>query len=939
MWSRLVAPFVVVLLASVHVFAQEATVVGTVVDDSGGVLPGVTVTATNLATGQQYVAVTAERGAYRLLGLAAGRYKIQAELPGFAMVVLSDIELLVGQNATLPLTMKVAALQETVLVTSESPLVDLRTSQVAGNVDRRQMEELPINGRNWMELSLLVKGITANSVGSRPGVSNDRDFQLNLDGQQITNQRCCSGTFGNAQLSREAIAEYQVVTNLFDITLGRSTGIQVQAITKSGTNNIDGSVYGYFRDDRFNGADFFTGQVLPYSNQQVGGALGGPIVRDRAHFFGSYEYEREPSTVVISPSVYSTAQLLTVATKSTVTNLLGRADYQLAVNDRFSVRGVYFKRFNPNDSLSSNVHPTRGSARTRESIGVNGTWSRVMGGNRMQEFRGGYFRYHYNNGVPENVALTPEYNFPGLVIGPAWNYPNPAYAPVYNVNYNLTWTIGGHDLKIGSEYRWGTETQWWPARARGRMFFSARPADIDRRFPLDAWDDPTRWDLSGLDPLALRYDVSFSNDYNNWQSRPTLATWIGDTWQVSQRLSLNLGVRYDVAWRDLAPAGVRETDVIINNGLFTENVGFRNNIRDLNNIAPRIGFSWSPTGTGDLAIRGGTGLFYSGVLVVHALEQQKRNGQREIEASFVNDGRSGFVQDPTRGLTADDVLSGRVRVAAQNIAPIAHDYQMPVAWQSIIGFQKQINQVMAFDGDLVYMRGRNEDTQRDANLFFDPVTGFARHPNRFGRPAPAYGEIFLRDSQGRSEYLALPMSMTRRYRDNFQASVTYTLMFFKNDNASGDGGWGGGTQNPFNRDLDWGRRSDFQRHTFRANGIWTLPWDLTASGLFRYGSGGYSSITSGVNPLATGSTRIRNDLSVIPRNTWHDNAEQALDLRITKDIRLPGNARLSAIAEVFNAYNYERFLYNLIENSPTFGQARSAGGMPRSWQFALKLSF
>src|SRR5262245_26685991 len=150
-----------VLLGSPQAAAQDATVVGTVVDESGSVLPGVTVTATNLATGRAYVAVADERAEDLLLALPAGRYKIPAELTGFATVVVPAIELLVGQNATVPFTLKVAPFEETVVVSSESPLVDLRSSQVAGNVDRRQMEALPINGRNWMELSLLVKGITA----------------------------------------------------------------------------------------------------------------------------------------------------------------------------------------------------------------------------------------------------------------------------------------------------------------------------------------------------------------------------------------------------------------------------------------------------------------------------------------------------------------------------------------------------------------------------------------------------------------------------------------------------------------------------------------------------------------------------------------------------------------------------------------------------------
>ena len=196
--------------------------------------------------------------------------------------------------------MQVASLSETLTVTGESPLVDISSTQVAGNVDRRQMEELPLQGRNWMELAMQVKGITANAVDTTPGV-RDRAFQLNLDGQEITQQVAGSG-FGQPKFSREAIAEFQVVTNLFDITQGRSLGIQVQAISRSGTNNYDGSVYGYFRDDNWNAKDFIANRVLPYANQQIGGAIGGPIVKDKTHFFLSFERENEPNTILASPA-------------------------------------------------------------------------------------------------------------------------------------------------------------------------------------------------------------------------------------------------------------------------------------------------------------------------------------------------------------------------------------------------------------------------------------------------------------------------------------------------------------------------------------------------------------------------------------------------------------------------------------------------------------
>ncbi len=293
--TRLLGLFAAALiLSSAPVAAQEGSLLGTVTDDTKAVLPGVTLTASSLETGRTMTAVTNERGEYRIPGVPAGRYKIQAELGGFSTVIVPELELLVGQNRTVPFVLQVATLQESVTVTGEAPLVDTRSAAVTGNVDRRQMEELPLQGRNWMELSMMVKGITANHVDNQPGV-RDRQFQLNLDGQEITQQVAGSG-FGQPKFSREAIAEFQVITNLFDISMGRSQGIQVQAISRSGTNDTMGTVYGYFRDDRFIAKDFVAGRVLPYSNQQAGVAIGGPVVRDKMHYFLSVPGTSESRT-------------------------------------------------------------------------------------------------------------------------------------------------------------------------------------------------------------------------------------------------------------------------------------------------------------------------------------------------------------------------------------------------------------------------------------------------------------------------------------------------------------------------------------------------------------------------------------------------------------------------------------------------------------------
>src|SRR5262249_46892771 len=171
-------------------------------------------------------------------------------------------------------------------------------------------------------LSMLVKGITANDVSTNPGVSRDELFQLNMDGQQVT-QKTAQSRYGQPKFSREAIAEFQIVSQLFDITQGRSTGIQVQAITKSGTNNFSGSAFGFFRDNKLNAADHIVHRALPYSDQQVGGTFGGPLIKDKLHFFGSYEYEREPSTAVSTP-VFLPGEVFAFPSQNTYKEYFGR---------------------------------------------------------------------------------------------------------------------------------------------------------------------------------------------------------------------------------------------------------------------------------------------------------------------------------------------------------------------------------------------------------------------------------------------------------------------------------------------------------------------------------------------------------------------------------------------------------------------------------------
>jgi hypothetical protein len=954
-----------ILLAPRLAAAQTATMQGIVTDESSAVLPGATVTATELNTGVQTVAVTELDGRYRLDRLPPGRYKVRMELTGFATVEIPSIELLVGQNATVPsVSMKVASIEEMITVTQQAPLVDVTSSQVSGNIDRRQMAELPLQGRNWQELSLMVKGVTANNVTNTPGAADDQ-FQLNLDGQQIT-QRVAGSGFGQPKVSREAIAEFQIVTNMFDITQGRSTGMQVQAISRSGTNTMRGSTYGFFRDDSLNAADPIAGVVLPFENQQVGATLGGPIVKDRMHFFGSYEYERQPADAFLAPTRLP-HQTFQFQSKPINENYLGRADYQWSSSDTFSARAQHWGFTNPFSITSGTAHPSTADNLKSYATNVAATWSHIISSSLMMQVQGGINRFSwYNDAQPQmdvpfhsTPFYVPEFDFPGLTVGGAANYPNDTWQNTLSIRSDVNWHVNRHDAKFGAEFLRVHDTKVWSLNRRGTYIFNTRPSDaeLERRFPADAWDNPAAWDISGLEPYLQRFDINFNPDYLIDIPRPTLAAWFGDNWRVTDSLTVNFGVRYDADWGATDPPGVTPTVIMINNGLENRDFGYKTGIRDLNNVAPRVGFAYNVGGKNDLVIRGGSGLYFNTPVSNVTYSHQYFN--RSVAASLPPNG-PGFMENPTRGVTAEEYLSGAVFVT-QAPRIIADDYVDPYSWQSSIGFQKQLGAVMGFDMDLTALEERNQVRGRDPNLFYDPVTGYNLDPAR-GRPNPLYGQIQWMESRGRTETVLLSSSFTRRFSHQFQGGVTYTRTLRKNDDTTG---FGIQANNQFDMDENYSQSADFQQDTLRANGILNLPWRFTLAGSFLYGSGSHYNATLSGRPYGKPGTNRLNlgapitipaavldrwegpaviaTGSVWPRNALRGLPLHKVDVRVSHNIKIGGTSRLTLLAEVFNVFNASNYgSYTTQLDSVNFGLPVANSGnayVPRQAQLGVRIEF
>ncbi|OLC75098.1 MAG: hypothetical protein AUH72_20850 [Acidobacteria bacterium 13_1_40CM_4_65_8] len=442
-------------------YAQEAVFSGTVTDSTGAMLPGVTVKAVHEASGNSFEAVTDQRGAYRL-PVRIGVYKLSAEVPGFTTVTRTGLELLVGQTAVINLQMAPASVQESVTVTAQSPLIETATSSLGGNIDERQVQELPSQGRNFLSLALLAPGNRTNAQGALPVQDrvDVREFQLNVDGQQVTSNL---GTGNQSRYSNDSIAEFQFISNRFDATQGRSTGVQVNVVTKSGTNTLAGSLLGNFRNSAWNAADPVLKRVLPYKNQQISGTLGGPIVKNKLHFFGNYEYERQPLT-----SIWNTPYPRFNIQLNGIRNVkLGgaRLDQQLSSKMRLMGKISHSGLFEPFGPGTGN-HPSATSSNQEHNTDVIGQFTQVISNRAVNEVRFGYASYgidqrsltswskHWQ--APNGITTDgPVITFRGFSFNRNNNLPRYRNQDVYTFHDDFTLSYdaaGRHDLKAGGEY-------------------------------------------------------------------------------------------------------------------------------------------------------------------------------------------------------------------------------------------------------------------------------------------------------------------------------------------------------------------------------------------------------------------------------------------------------------------------------------------------------
>jgi hypothetical protein len=956
--------FIAILATPVAGFAQEATLSGTISDATGGVLPGVNVTAIHQASGNTFEGVTDERGTYRI-ATRAGVYRVSAELQGFATLTRTDLEVLVGQQVVVNLEMQPSTVQESITVTGEAPLLDITSSTMGGNVDPRQTQELPVNGRDWLTLTTLAPGMRANNTDLGPTAGErmgNREFQLTIDGQEVSVAQ--GGNRGQPRFSRDAIGEFQFLSSRFDATQGRSTGLLVNAITKSGTNVASGSFAGYFRDDNFNAADFLAGNVLPYSNQQLSATYGGPILRDRLHYFANYEYEREPGTQTFNTPYPSFNIQLTGTRRTDMAGL--RVDYQLSPGTRLMTRGNVFNYSNPYEAQQTGQqiggHPASVESFKRHSEEVFATLTQVLTNRMLNEVRVGFNSHYYRTGNytsrPDHpqaangiVAGHPRITFRGFQIGGNVRTPQNSSANVYQLrdDFSMSFNKGGrHDMKLGGEYLYAINAAFGCLYCMGAIDAQGGPvpANLEQLFPV--WNDVSTWNLNALAPIVRRYTFGTGRFQNSLPEYNT-AGWVQDDWQITSRLTLNLGLRYDLAMNVFA------NDVILP-PIITEP---RPN--DSNNFQPRLGFAY--TLTDRTVVRGGYGRYYGDLITGPAGQMNALANTAVVD--IPNDGRPDFPANPFNGpWPTKEQLEARFCSTTQtptcirrdtgenSVNPIAEFTKMPYAHQASIGLQRQVAATISVEADYVYVGGRDERANQGAqrnnvNLTYDPATG-VNYPytDIIRRPFPDWGPIYMNVMGGRSNSHGLQTAFTKRLSNRWQASGTYTLSWLYDMSAPA---FSGNRPVPFpvQPDLggDYSLSANDQRHRATLNGIWQVGRGFQLSGLYFYGSGQRYNTTYGgdLRNCGQGCDRLRPDGTIVPRNNFVGDPLHRVDLRLQQRFPLAGRLSIDGLLEVYNLLNHENFgNYEVRESNANYGQPiplLSLAYQPRMLQLGFRASF
>jgi hypothetical protein len=967
-----------------------AEVNGNVTDQTGSLLPGVTITLTQESTGLQRTIVTNESGRFVIAAVTPGQYTIRAELSGFQTQTRTGVAVLVGQAVTFNMSLPVGGLTDVVTVTGEAPIIEVTQTQIGANITAQQIDDLPTQGRQQYALLALVPGMTPNlGPGAFEGAqysANGRETGGNLfmvDGMYNNDDRTLTGSGSQTRMTIDTTAEFQVLVHEYGAEYGGATGAIVNSVTKSGTNAFHGRGAFYYQDSSLDGTNYFTkkaGTEKPESGVKTTlGSVGGPIMRNKAFFFVNVErlLIEQAANLTYPAEAAPLARSYSVSLPVKSTNIFSRLDYELTSSNRFNFRAL----FDPN-AVDGQDHER--DKRTISAMRIerapkpgeffwSGQWLGVMGNSMVNEARvfrvseklhvgdqslfdtGGDKVWEITgHGAGDLIGLggRDQLDFGSGQLHPDYQagpHESPSGASVVTTGFSdqFTFTPRNHTLKFGFGASKNGGTNVVGANYFGLFeFASNRPFD-----PVNLGTWPNRFRMRLGD---LFYEM------NDWRTN----FFVADKWQATGKLSLNLGVRYD--YQHMVP-----------------------NTKDA--FAPRVGIAYAPDDK--TVIRAGVGKFYEyqatavlsnlqiGAVITPAFiydtgeDTSAARGILPASPCLRPDGRDGLAV--ISAACRAELMNIRNQVEAGafvNNEPVL-DGNRKMGY--LIGFsggiQRELMPGIALTVDYVGNRGRDQTLRLDINeprllpsgtigrpgpSVFDPDGGLI--------PAAARSTNFLRVLQYQSrpefntDYDALEIGLQRRFANRWSGRVSYTLSRARDVNASTTGG-GNIVEKRVNDDLnprlDYGLANTDNRHAFTSGANWDVWRGLGVGASFRYYSGQPANETlgrdgNGDRDSTTFDRPVRGrDDATLPivskvdanglaiRNGIKGNNKINLDVRMQYEHRLAASQAVGFYWEIYNALDRVNF-GNVVgdRRSPFFLQAINAD-LPRTMQLGLRYTF
>ena len=833
--------FVISILA-VSAFAQTAntgTVTGVVKDEKGAVVPGASVKATFAATNTERNTTTSSEGIFEISQLMPGVYRVEIEAPGFSKTIVEGVVVSTLQRTTIAPELKVGKVGETVTITGEAaPLVETTKTDVSGVIDQRRLENLPVNGRSFASLAILIPGATLQPsfdptkarVGTFSiGGSTGRNLNVTIDGGD-NKDNAVGGILQN--FSMEGIQEFALSTQRFSAANGRSGGALLSVVSKSGTNGFHGSAFGFFRDDALNAnapkllaeanPSLFPSSSdavkPPFSRQQFGGSFGGPIKKDKAFFFGTVERTRERGNSIV-PGVDQAKITTLSAFGYEAVQFLPQPfnDWQYTVKGdiNLSQKHSLVLRFagQNNDALNdqagflivrTDLSGGNESLNTLYNFLANETWT--VNANTVNQFTYQYstFDNRINATTDLNLLAFPD----GLLLGRNGNVPQQTLQNKHQFRDDLTWNHGNHSFKFGGDFT-------YIPKLGGLFAFNSAP-EYDFNFNADeiahnpgqfpqgfnttqvlpgpitcgsfvGTPTCTPADLAGVGVVAQVVLSGGDPSFNLREGAHQFAFYVQDDWKINPKFTLNVGLRYDVDFGFVDNAHAAENRAYQALKIIGSKFAHKVVEDDKNNFSPRIGFAWDFKGDARSVVRGGYGIYFDqSFLNVPLFAVQQANP--EIYATFFNDGANLAISSPppTIPRPLNNPLSG---TRGRMLDP---DFESPYTQQWNIGYAQELGRNMALEFDYVHILGLHEFTGFDINPRIGPLINAQRSSPNPGRVLTSqfaahaseltakfgtptpFARITVAQSDSRSRYDAFTASLKRRYANKYQFNIHYT---------------------------------------------------------------------------------------------------------------------------------------------------------------------